>query len=290
MSDEIVRFGRIQIRRDHDGVSFVDSSLTPDEEKFVLLDVVKGNPVGQYTRMEVQENTTYLQNLEGDSEEANISISLANLSDISDALVFLNPVTSFLEEHNFIANQDYIPSINDSLEYLANYDGLDGLLFSIFTSIKLVILGAEADNTKVILSGLALLPPELAKIQRFHTYSEVLEQDLNWIGMPPTKESMKQLEGLEFTHTIVSTTKNKTVTPYTCGLLKNLAQQIQNGEIDEAINTIYELYQTADELDPNNDPSEIADQIGSSIDDAEFLLKLKGQLIMDEINHPTTWR
>lgn len=290
MTADNVRFGLIKVSRDLEGVKFVDSTLSDDEEQFLLLEIVRGNPVGHFARMEIRDEQVYLQTLQGTTDEANISISLANVDRISDALIFNQVVSNYIKQYHQEIGNTFRSDLSKSLKYLATFDDLDGILFAVFTSVKMVVLGSEDENRKFIVACLNLLPPEIAKIQKFHTFSERIDTELNWVGMPPVQASLDQVQGLEFSHTIVSTTKNKASTPYSCDILSELAELIQNDQIERAIDEIMRIYEMARNLSPSDDASIIADEIESSINDAEFIIRVRDTISDITITHPSTWR
>lgn len=283
-----LRFACLKITRDTNGIEFLESNLTLDDRKKMLQTIGGGTPLGDFSKIDMEEDTLFFQHLTGTTEETIVSVSMANPDEIDDSLIFHPAVRGRIAYHHPSLPQHY--PLRDSIKGLSEFTGLEGILFSLFTKIKMVILGEEKDNSAMVATCLSLLPPPIAKTQKFHTFMETLDPSLDWIGMPPNQRSVDQLRGKEFTHTFVSIRKKMASSPFSCELVTRLRDHIINHELNETIDLIAKIYKDASAIKNLDSAIDASDFLDIDIDDAEFLMMVAEVSSFFAIAHPKLWR
>jgi hypothetical protein len=281
----------LKISRELDGVKFLESDFSEELESKIIFHVARGSPIGSFMKSITIDEIVFFQYFEGSSEEAHILLAGVDKLSLVDNILCLKPTEKLLNNSTVVSRTFKLPNLNKSMEYFSKVEGLEGLLFTFFTNLKLVILGSEENNLETILHALQFIPPEIAKNQSFCSYSENLDEDVTWFGMPATKESLEKINGLELTHTIFSTTKMKCMTPFSCEILNTLANHIKCGDYNKAKKLMLKILQNSRDVIHLKTAEEISDHLECSLEDADFYLKTTEVISgLSDLSDPDYWR
>ncbi|MDH5403009.1 MAG: hypothetical protein OEY49_11005, partial [Candidatus Heimdallarchaeota archaeon] len=183
-----------------------------------------------------------------------------------------------------------LPEFNEVCNVLKEYSGLENLLFTLFTNGPTVLLGNEIEIRNFIFDLLKLLPPKVAKLRTFISYTDRLDNTIDWVGLPSIQKSTSIISGLEFTHTIISIPKKRAVSAFECTLINDLTQHIKNLDEENSLQMISDIFSKSNIIRGEDDVTKIADILNCPLSDAQFLKDVVKTHSLQEEDFNSLWR
>lgn len=217
-------------------------------------------------------NLAFLQLFSGDSSKIVADVYVFDIIKLTD-----HPLLDKENIKTISKSKEWnlkIPTLEESCQKLSTFTGIEFLLFSLFVNEPLALLGQPDETLEFLLCLYNLLPPNIAKFRTFNTYLDRIVDNFNWIGLPPNEDSLKILEKIKNSHTIVSVSKKRIVALESCKFTNELAKFLELFNENEIKQSILDFYRLSIQTKSLNDISLIASEISREIDDAEFIQKI----------------
>ena len=277
--ETLSKYAILAISRGYEGIKIEESDLPEEDRQRLFLSYSRGTPTGNYLVVNPLNDEIDIVAYCSGSEKARIGLMQLNSNLIMGSALFSKQLAKLLEKLNMADEFKLeVPSVEKSISYISDFEGLDGILFGLYAGLPLYVLGSHLQNVVAFSHFLNLLPDSISRKISLHSFCQDFCEGINWVGFPPTQKSLDVIAEHVDEALIVSISSKKASSPFSCSFVEEMATKMQSGEIStckELEDYVRRIFDVANKIDPQNSVEEIASQFEITIDNAEFFLQVR---------------
>ncbi len=277
-----VKHAILSIARGYEGIKIEESNFPDNDCQRLFLSYSRGTPAGNYLIINPLKDRVDIIAYYSGTERARIGLMQLDNGKIKGSALFSKQLGKLLEKLNMTVDFKPVPPlVEESIAYVSDFKGLDGILFALYGGLPICVLGTHCENLEAFSHFLNLLPNSISNNISLHSFCQDFLEGINWMGFAPTKRSLEIISEHVDKALIVSVASKRASSPYSCSLVEELATRIQEGEIatcEKLESHIQKFFEVVGNLDPQDEVEEIASRFDTTIDNAEFFLQIRRSL------------